>query len=257
MNIDISTNEKKHELYELFCSFNFKGEIYKYFGVSDNAVNVNYINQIAEEIGFNFDYYKEKKKKFCLNCGKELKKGQNKFCCQSCAATYNNKHRQVNFRKREERKKLKKDGKITSEKVKRIKEEKEKKRCLRCGKELNKWQKMFCSNECCQDYRADEEVKKWLITGNCGKKCDGAIPKRIREYLLERNNYKCCSCGFEGYNKATGNSILQFHHIDGDAYNNNIENIEVLCPNCHAMTENFMNLNKGKSTRTNRYKKGE
>ena len=53
----------------------------------------------------------------------------------------------------------------------------------------------------------------------------------------------------------TGNSILQFHHIDGDAYNNNIENIAVLCPNCHAMTENFMNLNKGKSTRINRYKK--
>ena len=52
----------------------------------------------------------------------------------------------------------------------------------------------------------------------------------------------------------TGNSILQFHHIDGDAYNSNVENIAVLCPNYHAMTENYMALNKGKSARINRYK---
>ena len=53
----------------------------------------------------------------------------------------------------------------------------------------------------------------------------------------------------------TGNSILQFHHIDGDSSNNKEENLQVLCPNCHAMTENYMALNKGKSARINRYKK--
>lgn len=29
-------------------------------------------------------------------------------------------------------------------------------------------------------------------------------------------HYKCEECGFEGYNKATNNTILQIHHIDGD-----------------------------------------
>ena len=42
-----------------------------------------------------------------------------------------------------------------------------------------------------------------------------------------------------------------------DSNNNDISNLQILCPNCHAMTENYMSLNKGKSGRKNRYKNGE
>ena len=38
--------------------------------------------------------------------------------------------------------------------------------------------------------------------------------------------------------------------------NNSINNLKVLCPNCHAMTENYMALNKGYSARDKRYKGG-
>lgn len=55
--------------------------------------------------------------------------------------------------------------------------------------------------------------------------------------------YQCEECGFEGYNRKTGNSILQIHHIDGDCTNTSLDNLQVLCPNCHAMTENFGSLN--------------
>ena len=249
--IDISTEEKKKEVYELFNSFNKKGDIYEYFNINDNVKGVEYINKIAEEIGFDFNVYKERKKRYCLQCGKELHKGQKKFCSSSCAAKYNNKSRN----KKEKPIVTQKKSKVKKEKIMPAKKEKQKIYCLQCGKELNRHQKLFCSNECCQEYKKEKTIKEWLNGKNCGKKSDGTIPKNIKGYLLEKNEYKCSSCGFEGYNKTTGNSILQFHHIDGDAYNNNIENIVVLCPNCHAMTENFMNLNKGKSTRINRYKK--
>lgn len=33
---------------------------------------------------------KDEKKKYCLNCGKELKRGQYKYCSSSCAAKINN-----------------------------------------------------------------------------------------------------------------------------------------------------------------------
>ncbi len=56
-------------------------------------------------------------------------------------------------------------------------------------------------------------------------------------------------------NVVMSNSILQFHHVDGDTSNNSPENIQLLCPNCHAKTENYMALNKGKSSRNERYKK--
>lgn len=37
---------------------------------------------------------------------------------------------------------------------------------------------------------------------------------------------------------------LELHHIDGDNTNNKLENLQLLCPNCHAYTDNFR---KGKS----------
>ena len=83
-----------------------------------------------------------------------------------------------------------------------------------------------------------------------------SLPKSIRQFLYEKASYKCEECGFEGYNKAANNTILQIHHIDGNSGNNSINNLKVLCPNCHAMTENYMALNKGYSARDKRYKGG-
>ena len=36
---------------------------------------------------------------------------------------------------------------------------------------------------------------------------------------------------------------LQVHHIDGDRFNNELNNLQLLCPNCHALTENFGSKN--------------
>lgn len=32
---------------------------------------------------------------------------------------------------------------------------------------------------------------------------------------------------------------LELHHINGDNTDNRIENLQILCPNCHAFTENY------------------
>jgi hypothetical protein len=37
---------------------------------------------------------------------------------------------------------------------------------------------------------------------------------------------------------------FQIDHIDGDASNSFIENLRILCPNCHSMTSTFRNRNK-------------
>ena len=64
MFIDISSDDKKREVYDLFKSFSSKKEIYEYYGVCSNTANIKYINKVAEEIGFDFSWYKEKKKRF-------------------------------------------------------------------------------------------------------------------------------------------------------------------------------------------------
>lgn len=48
---------------------------------------------------------------------------------------------------------------------------------------------------------------------------------------------KCESCGLTEW---MGNPIkLELHHIDGDHYNNELENLQILCPNCHSLTSNY------------------
>jgi hypothetical protein len=32
---------------------------------------------------------------------------------------------------------------------------------------------------------------------------------------------------------------LELHHIDGNNENNNLDNLEILCPNCHALTDTY------------------
>lgn len=62
---------------------------------------------------------------------------------------------------------------------------------------------------------------------------------RLRRKLISEGikDYKCDSCGISEWN---GKEItLQLHHIDGDETNNQLDNIQFLCPNCHSQTVNY------------------
>ena len=41
---------------------------------------------------------------------------------------------------------------------------------------------------------------------------------------------------------------LQVHHIDGDRTNNELNNLQLLCLNCHSYTDNFGSKNKKRKT---------
>ena len=49
--------------------------------------------------------------------------------------------------------------------------------------------------------------------------------------------HKCENCGLGDW---LGNKIsLELHHIDGNRFNNELNNLQILCPNCHSMTDNY------------------
>ena len=54
--------------------------------------------------------------------------------------------------------------------------------------------------------------------------------------------HKCEYCGLDSWNNLP--ISLQVHHKDGDSLNNLLDNLELLCPNCHAQTENYCGKNK-------------
>jgi hypothetical protein len=52
----------------------------------------------------------------------------------------------------------------------------------------------------------------------------------LRKYLIRRFGESCTRCGW----------------ADGDWRNNRLDNLTLLCPNCHALTTTFRGLNRGR-----------
>lgn len=68
-----------------------------------------------------------------------------------------------------------------------------------------------------------------------------ALKKRLIRNGLKQ--YKCEICGFT--------EKVELHHINGDSRDNRLENLQILCPNCHALTDNYRGKNViGRRTKT-------
>jgi hypothetical protein len=67
---------------------------------------------------------------------------------------------------------------------------------------------------------------------------------RLKLKLLKEGTkqHQCENCKLKEWKN---NKIpLELHHVDGNSKNNDISNIELLCPNCHALTDNYRGRNK-------------
>lgn len=173
------------------------------------------------------NFVKIKGTRKCDNCEKSFSlegKGKNrkKFCSHTCAASYNNRMFPKRFNK----------DKIRN--------------CLKCEKDLNSNQKSFCSRKCAGEYRNSKSIEDWLQGLSSGSGKDRVLRGICRDYLIKESGYKCSvkSCGWGIPNPITGIPILAVEHKDGDWTNNNYNNLQVLCYNCHTLTTTFGALNK-------------
>lgn len=124
--------------------------------------------------------------------------------------------------------------------------------CKHCGKLLSNTKKTFCNNTCQSEYYYEQYIKRWkqgLENGISGKY---GTSLRIRRYLLNKYGNKCCKCGWHEVNPFTNKVPLEIHHKDGDYTNNDEENLELLCPNCHSLTDTYKNgnANNGRKERS-------
>lgn len=199
-------------------------------------------------------YYKHPK--HCKYCGELIpyEKRDNLFCSSSCAAKYNNNSREVVEATRKkisealQRRSKNFDGtyKPLSNRADACFKRKfeEKQYCLNCGGELVGRKEKFCCLACQQQYYYKEYIKRWKNGEESGVSGGYGISAYIRRYLFEKYNNKCQCCGWGEANQYTGKYPLEVHHVDGDYTNNKEENLQLLCPNCHSLTETYKAHNK-------------
>ena len=79
--------------------------------------------------------------------------------------------------------------------------------------------------------------------------------QQYKKYFLEEQDHKCAICGcldiWQGKQL-----VFVLDHIDGNADNNNRENLRLVCPNCDSQLDTFKSKNK-KSARATWYKKNQ
>lgn len=156
----------------------------------------------------------------CLNCSnpfeppaREIKRGNGKFCSLKCSAVYRGKTRSAallpntvcdfcstNFYRSESKRKTK-SGLV------------------------------FCSRSC-KDSAQNMNNERFSNMWPSHYKIDGSSD--YRRIALRSKELKCERCGYDEHGE-----IIQVHHMDHDRNNNSIDNLELLCPNCHAI-EHFV-----------------
>ena len=115
--------------------------------------------------------------------------------------------------------------------------------CLSCGKDTSSRNK-YCDNICQGNYEYKQKIQNWKSGKFDGIKGKSDVSNHIRRYLFEKYNNACCECGWGSVNEHSNLVPLQVHHKDGNCLNNEEDNLQLLCPNCHSLTDNYGNRNK-------------
>jgi len=160
----------------------------------------------------------------CNECSVEIPNGR-KFCGSSCAATYNNRV----YPKRT-------NGRT-------------KPKCLSCDKILDSYKKKYCDTKCQHNKQLKDLFAKVANEefDNLGNKA--SIDRTSKRYLIQLHGEKCMKCGWDIKNKWTNKVPIELNHIDGNPENHSLSNLELVCPNCHSLSEFTKSRGKGRKWR--------
>lgn len=167
------------------------------------------VKEKLNDLGYAYHEFITKEVTQCLQCSNTIPIGY-KFCNHSCAATYTNKLR------------------------------KNKRFCAHCDCEIIGTGKKFCSRSHQQEFYRDiifKKIEAGVYTTT--------TTKVYKDYLLSKFDECCMLCGWNKVNQFSNKIPLELHHIDFNPDNNKVENLQLLCPNCHSLTNNWKGIRKG------------
>lgn len=122
-----------------------------------------------------------------------------------------------------------------------------------CGKVFETYRatRLYCCRQCDFDHKKYKTLQKWLV--------DGGKPHitTIKAYIKSLHGDKCSNCKIEDWQGIP--IVFELEHKDGNSENNELENLCLLCPNCHSQTPTYKNRNmgNGRHSRRERYAQGK
>lgn len=81
-----------------------------------------------------------------------------------------------------------------------------------------------------QGWNKDQQLKDWTKYSRVG---------HLKKHLIKEKSHQCEKCLLTTWLEQP--IILEVHHKDGNRTNNNFNNLQLLCCNCHAQTDNWRN----------------
>lgn len=174
--------------------------IIKKFGLSVNPIIIRHAKPL----------------KLCKNCGKNTK--NDKFCCRSCSASYNNKNTPP--------------------------KRKTKKVCSKCDKLVKSYRHTMCEEHWIQYLSNKKEITRELTLGDYWSKQsleglhisskNAHIRGLARSWFKDLIKQPCAKCGYDKHVELC--HIKALKNFDENAKLkevNGADNIIQLCPNCH------------------------
>jgi transposase-like protein len=123
-----------------------------------------------------------------------------------------------------------------------------KRACRNCGAFVRRAPNVYCSSAC--QWRFNRRIK-------VEKDPDEADARLLKRYLFDCRECKCEVCGIMQWMGKP--APLELDHKDGNSANNQLNNLRLICPNCHAQSDTYKGKNKGKGrySRRERYAQGK
>jgi hypothetical protein len=118
--------------------------------------------------------------------------------------------------------------------------------CKCCQKPTSN--KSYCDKECYEKHKYDLSLENKSTWSH----------RKLKRFLLKDRGHSCEMCKNSEWMSVL--IPLDMDHIDGDATNNDLSNVRLICPNCHALTETYKGRNKGNGKRlkrNQRYQEGK
>jgi 5-methylcytosine-specific restriction endonuclease McrA len=81
-----------------------------------------------------------------------------------------------------------------------------------------------------QGWNKDQQLKDWTMYSRV---------RHLKKHLIKEKSHQCEKCLLTTWLEQ--NIVLEVHHKDGNRTNNNFDNLQLLCCNCHAQTDNWRN----------------